>query len=294
MVTGQPSANSRIVHVRAPLTEVTMHFVVAGEGDAVVLLHGWPQTWHAWRRVIPLLAARYRVIAPDLRGLGDTSRPAEGYHSGAVAADIAELVLRHLGIARFHLVGHDWGGPTAFALASLHPESVRTLTIVDVTIPGIGPDISQGGRRWHHAFHMTPDLPERLVEGRERDYLSWFYRAFSWQPDAISSADIDEYLRTYAQPGAMRAGFEYYRSIPRNVADNRALMASGFRLRMPVLAIGGGRTEARGRADEPALSLREIADDVEVAVIPDSGHFVPEEQPHLLAERLLQFFARTR
>jgi pimeloyl-ACP methyl ester carboxylesterase len=294
MVTGQTSAIPRFVHARAPLSEVTMHYVTAGEGDAVVLLHGWPQTWREWRHVIPLLAARYRVIAPDLRGLGDTSRPADGYHSGAVASDIAELMLRHLGIARFHLVGHDWGGPAAFALACLQPEAVRTLTIVDVTIPGIGPDISQGGRRWHHAFHMTPDLPERLVEGRERDYLSWFYREFAWRPDAISATDIDEYLRTYTQPGAMRAGFEYYRSIPRNVAENRALLASGFRLRMPVLAVGGGRTEARGRANEPALSLLEIADDVEGTVIPDSGHFVPEEQPRLLAEHLLRFLAKVR
>jgi pimeloyl-ACP methyl ester carboxylesterase len=116
-------------------------------------------------------------------------------------------VTRHLGIERFHLVGHDWGGPVAFALASLHPQAVRTLAIVDVTVPGIGPDISQSGKRWHHAFHMTPDLPEALVQGREREYLSWFYREFSWQPGAIGGEDIDEYVRTYAQPGALRAGF---------------------------------------------------------------------------------------
>lgn len=269
-----------------------MHYVEAGAGDPVVLLHGWPQTWHEWRHVMPLLAARHRVIAPDLRGLGDTSRPLDGYDSRSVAADIAELVGGHLGIERFHLVGHDWGGPTAFALACALPDAVHTLTIVDVTIPGIGPDLSQGGRRWHHAFHMTPDLPERLVEGRERDYLGWFYREFSWQPDAITAEDVDEYVRTYAQPGAMRAGFAYYRNIPRNVADNRALLQSGFRLRMPVLAVGGGRTEARGRGDEPEQSLREIADDVQGIVVPDSGHFVPEEQPQVLAEHLLRFLAR--
>ncbi len=281
-----------IEHGWARLSSVHTHYLVAGAGDPVVLLHGWPQTSHEWRKVMPLLAPKHRVVAPDLRGLGDSSRPLDGYDSRTVAADIAELVQRHLRIDRFHLVGHDWGGPVAFALACLLPQAVRTLAIVDVTVPGIGPDISQGGKRWHHAFHMTPDLPERLVEGREREYLAWFYREFSWQPDAIGPADIDEYVRTYAQPGAMRAGFAYYRNIPRNVADNQALRDSGFRLPMPVLAVGGGRTEARGRGQEPEMSLREIAADVQGMVVPESGHFVPEEQPQLLAQRLLAFFAR--
>ena len=277
-------------HGWARLSQVVMHYRTAGTGDPVVLLHGWPQTSHEWRHVMPLLAPRHRVVAPDLRGLGDTTRPLEGYDSRTIAADLAELV-RHLGIERYHLVGHDWGGPTAFALACLQPAAVRTLTIVDVTVPGIGPDLSQGGKRWHHAFHMTPDLPERLVEGRERYYLEWFYRDFSWQPSAITSADVDEYVRTYAQPGAMRAGFAYYRNIPRNIADNRALRESGFRLPMPVLAVGGARMEARGRGAEPEQSLREIAGNVEGMVVAESGHFVPEEQPAVLAQRLLAFFA---
>lgn len=274
----------------ARLSNVVMHYRVAGDGDPVMLLHGWPQTSHEWRHVTPLLSGRHRVIAPDLRGLGDTSRPLEGYDSRSIASDLVELA-DYLGIARFHLVGHDWGGPTAFALACLRPQAVRTLTIVDVTIPGIGPDISQGGKRWHHAFHMTADLPERLVEGRERDYLAWFYREFTWQPNAIDESDLDEYVRTYSQPGAMRAGFGYYRNIPRNMADNRALKASGFKLPMPVLAIGGARMEARGRGQEPEASLREIADDVRGMVVAESGHFVPEEQPQVLAEALLEFFA---
>lgn len=282
-----------ISHGWARLSAVSMHYRMAGEGDPVVLLHGWPQTSHEWRHVMPLLSDRYRLIAPDLRGLGDTSRPLEGYDSRSIAGDVAELVLRHLGIDRFHLVGHDWGGPTAFALAALRPEAVRTLTLVDVTVPGIGPDLSQGGKRWHHAFHMTPDLPEFLVEGREREYLAWFYREFSWQPNAITAADLDEYARTYSQPGAMRAGFGFYRNIPRNIADNRALLASGFRLKMPVLAIGGARMEARGRASEPEQSLREIADDVQGMVVAESGHFVPEEQPQVLAGALRRFFEQS-
>jgi len=281
-----------IEHHRADLSEVELHYVVAGAGEPVVLLHGWPSTWYEWRHVIPLLAAEYRVIAPDLRGLGDSSRPAAGYDKKRIAADLWELLDGHLGLARWHLVGHDWGGPTAFALAVAHAEAIRTLTIVDVTVPGIGPDISQGGKRWHHAFHMTPDLPEALVAGREREYLGWFYRAFSWQAGAFALADIDEYLRTYTQPGALPAGFAYYRNIPRDIADNRALLDTGFRLAMPVLAIGGGRAEARGRGGEPEESLKMIADDVTGAVVADSGHFVPEEQPAELAALLLAHFRK--
>ena len=281
-----------LAHHLARLAEVSLHYVTAGAGDPVVLVHGWPSTWYEWRHVIPLLAAGYRVIAPDLRGLGDSSRPLSGYDKKTVAADLWQLLSGALGIARFHLVGHDWGGPVAFALAAAHPEAIRTLAIVDVTLPGIGPDISQGGKRWHHAFHRTPDLPEALVQGRERAYLTWFYESFSWRRGAFTAADIDEYLRTYTQPGALRAGFAFYRHIPDDIADNRALLASGLRLEMPVLAVGGGREEARGRGDEPEASLKVIADDVTGAIVADSGHFVPEEQPDALAALLLGHFAK--
>ena len=276
-------------HQSLRLSRVVLHVVTAGEGEPVVLLHGWPQTWHEWRKVIPLLRQSYRFVVPDLPGLGDSSRPADGYDKKSIAADLKEMC-EHLELGRFHLVGHDWGGPSAFALACALPERVRTLTVLDVTIPGIGPDISQGGRRWHHAFHMTPELPEALVHGREREYLGWFYREFCWQRDAIAQADVEEYVRCYSQPGALRAGFEYYRALPRDKADNQALLDSGFRLPMPVLALGGARAEARGRGEEPLESLRAIASNVRGGAIPECGHFIPEEQPALLAERLLAFF----
>jgi len=280
-------------HRSLQLSRVELHVVIDGmsAGEPVVLLHGWPETWHAWRKVMPLLAQRYRLIAPDLPGLGDSSRPAVGYDKKTIAQDLREMCQR-LSLPRFHLVGHDWGGPTAFALACAAPDQIRTLTILDVTIPGIGPDISQGGRRWHHAFHMTPELPEALVLGREREYLGWFYREFCWQRDAITRADIEEYLRCYSRPGAMRAGFEYYRALPQDKTDNRSLLDSGFRLPMPVLALGGAKTEARGRATEPLESLRAIVLDVRGDAIAECGHFIPEEQPAELADHLLAFFAR--
>ena len=281
----------QIEHQTLNLSRLALHVATVGTGDPVVLLHGWPQTWFEWRKVAPLLAGRYRLVMPDLPGLGDSGRPKSGYDKKTLALDLREMC-ELLGLGPFHLVGHDWGGPTAFALACAVPASVRTLTVLDVTIPGIGPDISQGGKRWHHAFHMTPDLPEALVQGREREYLTWFYREFSWQPEAIESSDIEEYVRCYSQPGALSSGFAYYRNIPKDKADNVATFESGFRLPMPVLALGGGRTEARGRGEEPLESLRFIAPDVRGGALPDCGHFIPEEQPALLAARLLEFFGQ--
>ena len=280
----------------AALGDVTLHYVTAGgEPGArtpIVLVHGWPQTWFEWRHLMPRLAEHHPVIAVDMRGLGDSTRPLDGYDKRTVANDLFRLLDGHLGLDRWHAVGHDWGGPVTFALGAGHPERMTTMTIIDVVIPGDGGDFSQGGRRWHHAFHMTPDLPEALVTGRERVYLGWFYRAFSWRQDAIDEAAIDEYLRTYTQPGALRAGFAYYRNLPRDAADNAALLATGFRLPMPVLAMGGEKTEARGRAAEPAESMRRVARDVTGFVIADSGHFVPEEQPDVVADHILEHVAR--
>jgi len=166
---------------------------------------------------------------------------------------------------------------------------VRKLAILDVTIPGDGsPNISQGGRRWHHAFHQTLDLPEALVTGREDIYFGWFYRNYGHRPDVIPDADIAEYLRVYRQPGALRAGFGYYRAIPQDIADNQAISAN-FKLPMPVLALGGN--SAWGRRMEVVESLRRMATDVRGGVIENCGHWMPEEQPAALLEQLLAFFA---
>ncbi len=278
-----------IEHRYADLGDVRLHYVTAGTGFPVVLLHGWPQTWYEWRHIIPALAQQYRVIAPDLRGLGDSSRPADGFDKKTVGNDIWRLVRDRLGIESFHLVGHDWGGPTAYAIAAAHPDAVRSLSILDVAIPGDGsPDISQGGRRWHHAFHQTPDLPEALIAGREDIYFGWFYRNYGHRPDAIPDADIAEYLRTYREPGALRAGFAYYRNISRDIADNEAI-AARFKLPMPVLALGGD--SAWGRRMEVVESLRRLAVDVRGGVVENCGHWMPEEQPEELLRRLQEFFA---
>ena len=195
-------------HHYAQLDGVRIHYVTMGQGAPVVLLHGWPQTWYEWRRVMPLLADKYALVAPDMRGLGDSSRPTSGYDKKTVANDIWMLMHSHFGHTRFAVVGHDWGAPVAFRLAADHPAEVTHLAMLDVPVPGDQPAGAAigGGARWWHLFHQVPDLPEALVYGRERLYLEFFYMNGCDVAGAIGDADIAEYVRTYSQAGAMRAG----------------------------------------------------------------------------------------
>jgi pimeloyl-ACP methyl ester carboxylesterase len=174
----------------------------------------------------------------------------------------------------------------AYAFAAAHPEAVRRLVILDVVIPGDGTQtVSQG--RWHHYFHQALDLPEALTHGRERIYLSFFYRNWGYRPNAITEVDIDEYLRTYTQPGAMRAGFNYYRALPQDIKDNSEIVAR-FKLPMPVL--GFGPTGGRARGQLVYESLRAVAKNVHFERVEECGHWIAEEQPQFLSERLLTFF----
>ena len=282
-------------HHHADLGDVQLHYVTMGQADAqnlpVVLLHGWPQSWYAWRYVMPELAKTRLVIAPDLRGLGDSSKPRAGYDKKTIANDIWRLLHDHLGLNEFCVVGHDWGGPTGYALAAAHPQAEKKMAVLDVTIPGDGgTNFSQGGKRWHHAFHQTLDLPEALIQGREPIYLNWFYRNWGHHPNVLPDEAIVEYLRVYSQPDALRAGFDYYRNLPRDAADNEAT-SKNFKLTMPVLVLGGNGTW--GRSTEVLASLQRLGTDVRGGVLNDCGHFMPEEQPDALLAYLLPFLAAT-
>src|SRR5712671_6977390 len=270
---------------------VRIHFVTTGQGAPVVLLHGWPQTWYEWRRLMPLLRDKFTLVAPDMRGLGDSSRPSSGYDKKTVADDVWRLMHDHLGHARFAVVGHDWGAPVAFRLAADHAADVTHLVLLDVPVPGDQPSGAAigGTPRWHHMFHQVPDLPEALTVGRERTYLEWFFMNGCDQANVFSDADIAEYVRTYSQPGAMRAGFNFYRALSQDVADNRATFAAGFKLPMPTLGLGGGGS--RGRGDLVVESLRRVANKADGGSIADCGHFIPEEKPEELARRLREFLS---
>jgi pimeloyl-ACP methyl ester carboxylesterase len=276
---------------RIQLTDLRMHYAEAGDEGAppVILLHGWPQTCAEWRLVMPGLAGKYRVIAPDLRGLGDSSRPETGYDSRTIAGDIVQL-MDHLGFRTVKLVGHDLGALAAYAMAAAWRDRVEKLVMVDVLLPGLGleklvklgPD---GWGIWHFPFHATVDLAELLVSGREREYLSIFFRNMSNDPLAIQAAQIDEYARAYAQPGALRAGFKHYRAFHENTLQNNETLKT--KLTIPVLAVGGSVSIGNGIIDEMKIA----AEDVVGRIAPDCGHWVPEEQPAWLVERLIEFFA---
>ena len=235
----------QVQHAEADLGEVRLHYVTAGQGPAVLLLHGWPQSWRMWEAIIPGSATRYRVVAPDLRGLGDSSRPEGGYDKRTVANDLWRLMSEVLGEQRFFLVGHDWGGPTAFSLAAQHRDAVKRLAIFDAPVPGDGSPVFHAGR-WHHGFHWEDGLAEALTAGREDTYLRFFYRTFGGRPDCVPEAAQQDYIRAYSQPGAMHAGFEYYRAMQQDVADNEAMLARDGKLRMPVLCYGGPLGRGRG------------------------------------------------
>lgn len=278
-----------IEHHHADLGDgLILHYLSAGAGEPVVLVHGIPQTSYEWRHVVPALAQRHRVIVPDLRGLGDSTRPATGYDKKTLAADIWALMHDKLGHQRFCVAGHDWGGVVAYSLAAQHPEAVRRLAILDVVIPGDGGDFSQGGRRWHHALFQTLDLPEAIFSDKVDVLLNWFFDHYGYLPGSVTEDDRAEYLRTYRRPGALRAMFAFYRALPQDAEDTRAFMRTAGKLKMPVLALGGDRSF--GRKLEPIESLRRVAHDVRGGLIADSGHWVVEEQPAFVANQLLEFF----
>lgn len=274
----------------ADLKDVRLHYVTAGQGTPLVLIHGIPETSYAWRHVIPLLEDKHKIVAPDLRGLGDSSRPYSGYDKKTMADDVWRLMNNHLGIKKFAVVGHDFGSPVAFRLAADHPEAVTHLVLLDVGVVGDRPPGVAGAitSKWWHLFHQVPNLPEALVAGRERIYLEFTISAIADNP-VFTDADFVEYVRTYSQPGAFRATCELYRAMAKDVADNRELFATGFKLPMPTLGLGGGGPNGRG--DDVVESLRLVATHAEGGAIPDCGHWIAEEKPKELADRLRAFFS---
>ena len=279
-------------HRFATVEGVRLHYVTGGkaDGEMVVLLAGFPESWFAWRKMIPLLAPAYRIIAPDLPGQGDSDHPQDGYDTQALAAMVHGL-LQQLGINRYCMAAHDVGAWVAYPYAALFGSEVRRLVLMDAGIPGITlPDAlptapDKAWRTWHFAFHALPDLPETLIGGREREYLDWFLRRKTANPETFSDADIGEYLRVFTRDGGLRAGLAYYRAAALSARQNRDLSAKG-KLTMPVLALGSDQ----GSISDMASPLKAFAEDVRGGVVANCGHFIPEEQPAAAAAELIAFF----
>jgi pimeloyl-ACP methyl ester carboxylesterase len=282
--------NVTFSHRTASVNGIQMHYVIGGQGDPIVLLHGWPQTWYTWRHIMPALAQNYTVIAPDLRGIGDSSKPPTGYDGKTVAEDIHQLVTQ-LGFESIYLVGHDIGVFAVYPYAAEHPTEVKGLAIWEAPVPGFFPPAGQRPPIWWISFHQTPDVPEALTEGKEREYLSWMYQNLANNPAAITQEDINEYVSKYSAPGGMRAGFEYYRAIPEDAMQNQNY--SRTNLTMPVLTLQGGYIPVFGgniTASSVEYSMRQLAENVTSITVPNSGHWIQEEQPDFLVNVLNNFF----
>ncbi|MDB5722444.1 MAG: alpha/beta hydrolase [Alphaproteobacteria bacterium] len=256
-----------------PANGITLHVRTGGQGPVVVLLHGYGETGDMWAPLGDELMRDHRVIVPDLRGLGLSSRPPGGYDKKTQAEDVNGL-LDALHVDRADLVTHDIGNMVGFAFAAAHPERVRKFVLIDAPVPGVGPweEILKNPLLWHFRFG-GPDM-ERLVKGRERIYLDRFWNEFSAVPAHFSEASRVHYARLYALPGAMHSGFSQFAAFDQDAIDNRTFLARG-KLTMPILAIGGEKSFGLQMAEV----MRAAATDVQAAVIPGSGHWIMEENP---------------
>jgi len=267
----------------ADVNGTRLHYLIAGKGSPVVLLHGYAETGHMWIPIIPLLAQHHTVIVPDLRGAGGSAKPESGYDKKTMAVDIHELT-GSLGFDRVTIVGHDIGLMVAYAYAAQFPQSTERLVLMDAFLPGIGnwKDVWLMRDLWH--FHFYGEVPLALVKGRERTYFEHFWNDFAADPKhSVPEADRQFYAHAYAQPGGMRAGFEYFRNFERDAQDFAQLAAT--KLTMPVLVLTGEKASGQFLIDQARL----VATDVKGVVITGSGHWLMEEAPGQVIPQLTTF-----
>jgi pimeloyl-ACP methyl ester carboxylesterase len=266
---------------------VTINVRVGGQGPAVVLLHGFGTTGDMWIPLSAGLAADHTVIVPDLRGMGLSSRPSGGYDKKTQSRDVAG-VMDALGILRADFVTHDIGNMVGYAFAASCPDRITRFVPIDAPLPGIGPweQIVQDPRMWQFGFGGA-DM-ERLVAGRERIYLNRFWNEFALHPERVDETRRQHYAALYALPGAIRAGFAQFAAFRQDAIDNKTYLVKG-KLRVPVLAIGG--EAAFGTM--MATVMRFVADDVQEAIVPDSGHWIMEENPSATIQLVTDFLSRS-
>lgn len=273
-------------HGHATVNGVRLHYVAGGHGEPLILLPGWPRTWWEFHKVMPDLARTRRVIAVDLRGMGDSAKPAGGYDKKTMAADIAALA-RHLGHQRVDVVGSDIGAMVAFSLAANHPDLVRRVALLDVAHPEAGlydlPLLPQPGAKFHlwwFAFNQVHGLPEQLVTGRSRALIDYLCDLILVNPDAVTDRDRDIYARAYATPDAIRAGNGWYQSFGQDIADD----ATYAPVTAPLLAL-----TADGQHEYLRALLPTKATNVEVRLLQNTGHYLVEEQPRAVLDNLGPF-----
>jgi pimeloyl-ACP methyl ester carboxylesterase len=270
----------------ANVNNVRLHYLIAGKGDPVVLLHGYAETSHMWRPLIAPLASTHTVIAPDLRGAGQSSTPPDGYTKAAMAQDLHALA-RKLGYERIRIVGHDIGLMVAYAYAAQYPSEVDRIALMDAFLPGVGNwrDVWLMRDLWH--FHFYGKTPLALVHGRERIYFEHFWNDFAANPKhSVPERDRRIYAKAYARPGGMRAGFEYFRAFERDAEDFARLAQTP--LQMPILVLTGEKASGEFRIQQGRL----VAKNVEGVVVRASGHWLMEEAPDQVIPKLVEFLNR--
>jgi pimeloyl-ACP methyl ester carboxylesterase len=265
----------------------TLHVRVGGHGPAVLLLHGYGESGDMWSPLAAALAADHTVIVPDLRGMGLSAHPATGFDKMNQGRDM-QGVLATLGVQKFDMVTHDIGNMVGFALATQVPDRVSHFVLIDAPVPGVGPweEILKNPLLWH--FHFGgPDM-ERLVAGRERIYLDRFWNEFSAHPDRFDEQSRQHYAALYARPGGMHSGFAQFAAFDQDAIDNRAWMAGGKKLTMPILALGGEKSFGLTMA----AVMRAGATNVTEGIVPDSGHWIMEENPDATTKLVKDFLGK--
>jgi pimeloyl-ACP methyl ester carboxylesterase len=273
------------VLVRTP--RLRHHAVIGGRGPALLLINGWPQTWYAWRHVMPALAQHHTVVAVEPRGVGRSDKPGAGYDTGSLAADLV-AVMEELGHQEYAVLGHDVGMWIGFALAADHPERVTRLAVTEALVPGVSAEPTffgpggASGRLFHFGFNRLGGLNEELVRGREALFFGHQFATKTAPGRQLDPHAAEVYVAALAEdPDALRASFEPYRAIDETVRQNALRRAT--RLSLPVLAVGG--SDSVGAAVGATMSA--VADDVTARVLDGCGHFPAEEQPvEFLAEVL--------
>jgi pimeloyl-ACP methyl ester carboxylesterase len=256
----------------AQVNGTILHYVAGGQGPPLILIHGFPENWSAYAKIMPRLASQYRVVAVDLRGIGGSESTERGYDAATMAEDVHQLA-QTLALDQSYIVGHDFGGWVAYALARLHPRTVRGAMILEVPIPGIEPweKVKVDPRLWHFGFHRAPGLAEKLLAGRETIYFEYFLRRSAADPKSISDEDVERYARAYSSPGQMAAAMGMYRAIDKNAKFGEERRGT---LDVPLALIAGGNSfgallpsMAKGLQDAGAQS-------VAVDTISGGGHYV--------------------
>lgn len=274
---------------RAEVNGLRLYYRRAGAGEPVVLLHGFPETSYAWRKVIPGLAVRHTVVAPDLRGCGDSDRPETGYDKRTVASDIRALV-EQLGLGPVNLVAHDVGMMVGYAYASLYPDQVKRLVLMEAALPGLGLeamyDAAKHPRMYHLPLFEAPNrLAEALIAGRERMFVEHFMRQQTYDPAGPDEDALAEYARRLAAPGALSGGIAYFRAHWTDAEHNREHART--KLPMPVLTMGG--TASFG--GELEAQVRPLAARMRHVMVEGCGHYLAEEQPERVTDELLRFLS---